>query len=82
MWDLLNSKGWEGPGRCYLCKNDVETNQHLGADCPYTRSIWKDIEEKVNIQNLWVGDTILICLKNWVFNTKVKTIRSLPVIVS
>ena len=22
-WDLLNHRGWEGPGRCYLCK-DVE----------------------------------------------------------
>ena len=79
--DSLNSRGWEGLGRCYLCKCDAETNSHLGLDCPYIKSIWKEIEAKVNIRNLWVGDSILTCLKNWVFNTKVQTIRSLPIIV-
>ena len=80
-WDFLNSRGWEGPRRCYLCKCDVETNLHLGVDCPYTKSVQKEIEAKVNIQNLWVGDSILSCLKNWVYNTKVQNIRSLPIIV-
>ena len=81
-WDLLNSRGWEGPGHCYLCKCDVESNQHIGVDCPYSKCVWKEIEDKLNIQNLWVGDTILICLKNWVYKSQVKTIRSLPLIVS
>ena len=81
-WDILISRGWEGPRCCYLFKSDVETNLHLGVDFPYTKSIWKEIEAKVNIQNLWVGDSIISCLKNWVFNNKVKSIRSLPIIVS
>ena len=81
-WDLLNSRGWEGPGRCYLCKGDAETNYHLGDDCPFTKSVWKEFETKVKIQNLWSGDSILSCLKNWVLNNKVKSIRSLPVIVT
>ena len=59
-WDLLNRRGWEGPGRCYLCQNHVQSNQHVGVGCPYSKSVWKEIEEKVNIQNLWVGDTILM----------------------
>ena len=39
-WDILNIRGWEGPGRCYLCKGDLETNFHLGADCPYTKIVY------------------------------------------
>ena len=48
-WDILIKRGWEGPGRCYLCKADVETNFHLGAECPYTKSVWKEIDSKVKI---------------------------------
>ena len=80
-WDILISRGLEGPRHCHLCKCDVETNLHLGVECPYTKSVWKEIEAKVNIQNLWVGDTVLNCLKNWVFNSKVQPIRSLPILV-
>ena len=29
-WDTLIRRGWEGPGRCHLCKCDFETNLHLG----------------------------------------------------
>ena len=80
-WDTLIRRGWEGPGRCHLCKSDFESNLHLGVECSYTKSVWKEIESKVNIQNLWVGDTVLNCLKNWVFNSKVQPIRSLPILV-
>ena len=81
-WDLLNHRGWEGPGRCYLCKGDVETNYHLGVDCPYTKTVWKEIEAKFNLQNFWVGDSLLSCLKKWVLNIKVKAFRALPIVVS
>ena len=33
-WDVPCRKGREGPGRCYLCKEDAESNTHLGVDCP------------------------------------------------
>ena len=29
-WDVIVRKGREGPGRCYLCKLDVEHNHHIG----------------------------------------------------
>ena len=68
-WDLLNRRGWEGLVRCYLCKSDFESNKHIGVDCPFTKSVSQEIEDKVNLQNLWVGDNIIICLKNWVFRS-------------
>ena len=46
-WDVLVRRGFEGPGRCYLCKLDVESNFHLGVDFPFTKSVWLDIEDKL-----------------------------------
>ena len=47
-WDVLCGKGWEGPGRCYLCKLDAESNYHLGVDCSFTKAVWVEIESKVS----------------------------------
>ena len=71
----------EGPGRCYLCKLDAESNFHLGVDCPFTKSVWLDIEYKLNFKNLWYGESVIACMKNWCLNMEVKHIRSLPIIV-
>ena len=51
-WDVMVRKGKEGPGRCYLCKLDAESNFHLGVDCPFTKSVWLDIEDKLNFRKL------------------------------
>ena len=55
-WDVLCRKGWEGPGRCYLCKLVVESNYHLVMECSFTKVVWEEIESKVNFKNLWIGD--------------------------
>ena len=81
-WDVLCRKGREGPGRCYLCKLEVESNFHLGVDCFFTRSVWYEIESKLKLRNLWYGDSVLTCLKNWCLNEAVKHIRALPITVS
>ena len=80
-WDVMVRKGKEGPGRCYLCKLDVESNFHLGVDCPFTKSVWLDIEDKLNIRNLWTRELVVSCMKNWCLNMEVKHIRSLHIIV-
>ena len=74
-------KGKEGPGRCYLCKLEVESNFHLGVECPFTKSVWLYIEDKLNFMNLWIGDSVIACMKSWCLNMEVKHIRSLPIIV-
>ena len=35
-WDVIVRKGREGPGRCYLCKLDVESSHHIDLEFPYT----------------------------------------------
>ena len=80
-WDVICRKGREGPGRCYLCKMDSESNFHLGVECVFSKSVWFELESKLKIKNLWSGNLIISCLKHWCLNREVKHIRSLPVIV-
>ena len=80
-WDILCRKGREGLGRCYLCKVAEESNFRLGVDCIYTKSIWYEIECKLKLKNLWVGDYVKMCLKSWCSNVDLKDIISLPLIV-
>ena len=80
-WDVPCRKGREGPGRCYLCKEDAESNTHLGVDCPYTKSVWIELESKLQLKNLWIGESMNICLKTWCLKEELKDIISLPVIV-
>eukprot|EP00253_Pinus_taeda_P031661 PITA_31661 len=42
-WEVLQRKGWSGPGRCSLCLLDSESNLHLFFQCPITTSIWYDL---------------------------------------
>ena len=60
---------------------DSESNFHLGVECSFSRSVWLELEFKLNIKNLWSCNSVNSCLKNWCLNVEVKHIRSLPVIV-
>ena len=50
-------------------------------DFPFTKSVWLDIEDKLNFRNLWYGESVIACMKSWCLNMEVKHIRSLPIIV-
>ena len=80
-WDIICRKGREGPGRCYLCKLELETNVHIGVECNFTRSVWFELEVKLQKSNLWAGDSVSICLKNWFLRDDTKLIKSLPILV-
>ena len=81
-WNFLCRKGGEGLGRCYLCKVDVESNFHLGVQFPFTRNVWFELESKLKLKNLWLGDSVISCMKTRCLNEGVKHIILLPVIVS
>ena len=74
-------KGREGPGRCSLSKLEAKTNFHLGVSCPFTQSVWLIIEEKLRLKNLWYGDYVIDCMRNWCLNMEVKNLVCLPIIV-
>ena len=58
-WDVIQRKFREG-----LCNNDEETNVHIAVNCPYTKSVWVEIESKLNAQDIWNGEIMEDCLKN------------------
>jgi hypothetical protein len=37
LWSNLQSRGWEGPGRCILCKTHSESIAHVFIDCSFIR---------------------------------------------
>eukprot|EP00253_Pinus_taeda_P014556 PITA_14556 len=42
-WEVLQKKGWQGPGRCTLCSSADETNHHLFFQCQASLQIWYDL---------------------------------------
>eukprot|EP00253_Pinus_taeda_P025789 PITA_25789 len=42
-WDFLQRRGRIGHGRCPLCKDSVETIQHLFLFCPFNTSLWAEM---------------------------------------
>eukprot|EP00253_Pinus_taeda_P032611 PITA_32611 len=42
-WEVLQRKGWQGPGCCAMCQNAVESNLHMFFQCPSSMLIWYDL---------------------------------------
>lgn len=42
-WEVLQKKGWNGPGRCSMCLSDHETNVHMFFQCGHTLQIWYEL---------------------------------------
>jgi hypothetical protein len=64
-WNMLQRKGWEGPGRCPLCKRDLEMPFHIFKLCPFSITVWKFLKHNLNLDGDWLGNTLSDCLKNW-----------------
>ena len=80
-WDVFLLKGCEGPGRCYLCKMECESNFHIGVECPFTQSVWLLIEDHFKLNNISNGDSVNACFKNWFLNMDVASFKPLAIIV-
>jgi ribonuclease HI len=64
-WNNLQHRGWIGPGRCQLCKGDIEDTSHLFIHCPFTKLIWKKIKTIKKYKHEWKGNNLVECLTNW-----------------
>lgn len=54
-WEVLQKKGWQGPGRCIMCLNAVETNYHMFFQCPASRLIWYELSISLGFPHLFVS---------------------------
>ena len=64
-----------GPGRCYLCKLESETNDHIGFECSFTRTVWSEIEDKLRYLDFWHGYSVSDCVKNWILKAYSRLIK-------
>jgi hypothetical protein len=65
IWDTVQSRGWEGPGLCYLCNQDSENIYHLFQQCSFTKSVWDKVIIDQGFKNSWKGNSLSECFKNW-----------------
>eukprot|EP00253_Pinus_taeda_P019943 PITA_19943 len=42
-WDKIQKRGFLGPPRCSLCKQGIETQEHILNSCPFTQHQWEEI---------------------------------------
>lgn len=42
-WEVLERKGWHGPGRCAFCRDAEESNLHMFFQCHVTHQIWYEL---------------------------------------
>ena len=55
--------------------------QGAGVDCSYTKCVWLEIESKLQLENLWLGDYVEHYPKTWRSNKELKGIIYFPLIV-
>ena len=60
---------------------ECESTFHIGVECPFTQSVWLLIEDHFKLYNLWNGDSVNACFKNWCLNSKVANFKPLAIIV-
>ena len=54
-WNMLQRKGFEGPGICSLCQDAEESITHLMIDCPFSVLVWKHIGQLFETDLIWHG---------------------------
>lgn len=42
-WEMLQKRGWQGPGGCSLCLSAEETNYHLFFQCQASQQVWYEL---------------------------------------
>ena len=81
-WDKLQKRGFQGPPRCSLCKQEEETQEHLLNSCPYAQHQWEEVKNlfgKSNKDRTDIKQTIFHSGKGHFLGSIVKRIWSLAV---
>jgi len=81
-WDFMQRRSWHGPGRCPLCKICDEDIGHMLIRCPFSGSVWKEIEVFTGLRNIWEGQNVKECMNAWCQNPLVRMYTALLIIVA
>jgi hypothetical protein len=75
-WDVLQKKGWVGPGYCYLCREAAEDSAHLFVHCHFTQVVWTICLSSLKLNYSWIGQNLNDCMETWLQNKA--TSKKLP----
>jgi ribonuclease HI len=64
-WDVLQRRGWEGPGICLLCSQASEDIHHLLVHCFFTKEVWKRLLKHFSLSVSWSGTSLSDCFSLW-----------------
>jgi ribonuclease HI len=80
-WEIVQCRGFSGPGICPLCKNQTETSLHLFMVCGFTIIVWRKIKTAIKYLGNWTGtnSTLVGCFKQW--NKMNKEFPTLPTLI-
>jgi hypothetical protein len=65
VWDILQRRGWSGPNRCILCKEDSETSHHLFVSCLFFQQVWHHVTTSLKLSEQWLGPSTFSCFSSW-----------------
>eukprot|EP00253_Pinus_taeda_P002842 PITA_02842 len=80
-WDILQSRHKQGPGRCTLCKNDLETTNHLFIEFQTAKKVWSEVSKYINLSIQWEGQSLTEAWQNWWNQISDKKLRNMPPII-
>jgi ribonuclease HI len=64
-WEVLQRRGWVGPGICKLCKVNSESTDHLFVHCSFTQAIWQKLYKIYHLNFQWEGNSVSDCFYKW-----------------
>lgn len=64
-WCNIQKRGFNGPGRCVLCKSEGEDIHHLFIHCRFVQLVWQVIRDKIYAPDDWKGSELEDCIRNW-----------------
>jgi ribonuclease HI len=80
-WDNCLRRGWCGPSRCPLCKEDQESTTHIFISCPFAEKVTHLIKDKLNSRADWNQGSLEECFRNWLQDITISLYAGLPSIM-
>ena len=57
-WDNFLKIGGTSPNICILCHMDIEIVDHVMVHFPFTKTVWLEVKNELNISQSWNFQTI------------------------
>jgi len=77
-WDNGLKRGWNGPNRCALCKEDAESVFHLFIFCSYAVQVWKMLADSLKPSIAWESENLERSFEKWEQDNSVKSYAAFP----